>query len=152
VFYQKRANLAGLRSVRLRNHKNNLTRDSPNCRWHSQSALAERIQTRGFPNSARPRIHSNQFADDSSATLMKRQLTLRLLGGQCWWLKDAHQEWMPTLNILKQFAEQWSRFTPDIANLLTTLFGGYGARWPDRLSFFHRNGKDTVCLVNRCGN
>jgi hypothetical protein len=130
--------------VRLRNHKNNLTRILQTAAA-SQSALAERIQ-RG-DSELRP---AQEYIQTSLQTI-ERDLesaseTLRLLGRAVLVVEDAHQEMDADLKYLEQLQNNGVGFTPDIANLLTTLFGGYGATLPDRLSFFHRNGKDTVCL------
>jgi hypothetical protein len=61
-------------------------------------------------------------------------------------VEDAHQEMDADLKYLEQLQHNGGGLTPEIAKLLTTLFGNYGASLSDRLSFFHRNGKNTVCL------
>jgi septin family protein len=132
--------------VRLRNHKNNLTRILQTAAT-SQSALAERIQ-RGDSELRPAQEYIQTTLQTIERDLDSASETLRLLGKAVLMVEDAHQEMDADLKYLEKLQHNGGGLTPESVNLLTTLFGGYGATLPDRLSFFHRNGKDTVCLAD----
>jgi len=52
------------------------------------------------------------------------------------------------LKYLEGLQNDGSDLTPEMTDLLATLFGRNGAALVDRLSFFSRNGKETVQLAD----
>ena len=133
-----------LADVRLRNHKINLTRILQSASA-SQSALEDRIQ-RGDTE-----LRPVQEYVQTSLQTVERDIdsaseTLRLLGKAVLEVEDAHQEMDADLKYLELLQGNGSGLTLEIADILTTLFGGYGATLVDRLSFFRRIGKDSIRL------
>jgi hypothetical protein len=130
--------------VRLRNYKNNGARILQNA-VASQSVLAERIQ-RGDSDL----LPVQEYVQTSLQTI-ERDLentgdTLRQLGEAVLVVEDAYQEMDADLKNLQLLQDNRASLAPDIADLLSTLFGGYGATLMDRLSFFRRIGKNAVRL------
>jgi septin family protein len=130
--------------VRLRNYKSNVTRILENA-VASQSVLVERIN-RGDSD-----LRPVQEYVQTSLQTMERDLentgdTLRQLGEAVLEVEDAYQGMDADLKYLQLLQDNRASVPAEIADLLSTLFGGYGASLLDRLSFFRRTGKDTVRL------
>ena len=142
----KARNSCGIADVRLRNHKTRLTRIVQNA-GATQSVLAERI------NQGDAALRPVQEYVQTSLKTVELDLenaseTLRLLGKAVLEVESVHQEMDADLKYLEGLQNDGSDLTPEMTDLLATLFGRNGAALVDRLSFFSRNGKETVQLAD----
>lgn len=132
--------------VRLRNHKTRLTGILENAAA-SQSVLADRIH-RGDSDLRPVQEYFQTSLQTVARDLDNASEVLRLLGKAVLEVEDVYQEMNSDLKYLEQLEANGIGLAPDMANLLSTLFGRYGATIVDRLSFIRRTGKDSVQLAD----
>lgn len=136
----------GIADIKLRNLKTRLAGILQNAAT-SQAALAERIQ-RGDSDLRPVQEYVQTSLNTVECDLESASETLRLLGKAVLEVEDAYQEMDADFKYLEQLEAKGNGLTPEIADVLSTLFGRDGATMVDRLSFFRRNGKETVRIAD----